>query len=226
LDVAGRGGSACALAVALLAPWRADKPVDRPLVRLDVDLGADVSLPTPTTSGTNVVISPDGTRLVYASGTTPGTNAGAKTKLFIRRLDQPKAAELPGTQGAYAFFSPDGQWVGFLAGTKLNKISVEGGAVVPLGDFTGVFAGPRSGEDGSIIAGEAFGKGLPRIPAGGGPPETIAELRDGELVLAAPQILPGCKALLLVAAAGVSMDADMTAPSSVPAIFPLRSIST
>src|ERR1039457_4742142 len=40
-----------------------------PLVRPDVDLGADVSLPAPGSSGISVVISPDGTRLVYASGT-------------------------------------------------------------------------------------------------------------------------------------------------------------
>src|SRR5271170_3335715 len=56
-----------ALGVALWAPWRAQKPVDRPLVRLDVDLGADVSLPAPYAGGSNVAISPDGTRLVYAS---------------------------------------------------------------------------------------------------------------------------------------------------------------
>src|SRR5262249_40495807 len=36
---------------------RADKPIDRPLVRLDVDLGADVSLPAPTSSGSSVAIS-------------------------------------------------------------------------------------------------------------------------------------------------------------------------
>ena len=33
------------------APWRAERPVDRPLVWLDVDLGTDVSLPDPARSG-------------------------------------------------------------------------------------------------------------------------------------------------------------------------------
>jgi Tol biopolymer transport system component len=151
---------AAALGVALWTLWRAQKPVDRPLVRLDVDLGADVSLPAPAASGSSVIISPDGTRLAYVSGT--------PARLFIRRLDQPKATELPGTQGAnYPFFSPDGQWVGFRAGTKLNKISVEGGGVVPLGDV-GIIGGASWGEDGSIIASEAFGRGLLRIPAGDG----------------------------------------------------------
>ena len=37
--------------LAVWAPWRAETPVDRPLVRLDVDLGADVSLPLPGAGG-------------------------------------------------------------------------------------------------------------------------------------------------------------------------------
>jgi serine/threonine protein kinase len=190
--------STLGLAIALVllwSLWRAEKPVDRPLARLDVDLGADVSLPALTSGGTSVAISPDGTRLVYASGT--------PVKLFTRRLDQPKATELPGTQGASSpFFSPDGQWVGFPSGSKLNKISVEGGAVVPLGDI-GSFAGASWGEDGSILASEAFGKGLLRMPAGGGPPETVAPLGNGERGLLTryqlPQILPGGKVVLFSA---------------------------
>ena len=181
------GVLAIVAAIALWALWRVSQPVDRPLVRLDVDLGADVSFPAPSPSGSTVVISPDGTRLVYASG--------SPTKLFIRRLDQPKAIELPGTQGATTpFFSPDGQWVGFYASGKLNKISVEGGAVVPLGD-TDSFGGASWSEDGSIIVGAA-GKGLLRFPAGGGQPETVAALGNGELADFLPHILPGGKAVL------------------------------
>src|SRR5665213_2415111 len=68
------------LVMALWAPWRSEKPVDRPLVRLDVDLGADAAFPSVTaTSDNSIAISPDGTRLVYLSG--------KPTKLFTRRLD-------------------------------------------------------------------------------------------------------------------------------------------
>ena len=182
------GVLAVALCVALWAPWRSEQPLDRPLERLDVDLGADASLPT--TWWRTVIISPDGTRLVYASGK-PST-------LFTRRLEDPKATELQGTQGAAApFFSPDGQWIGFWANNKLSKISVGGGAIVPLrdmGDLT--ISGASWGEDGSIVVGEPYRTGLLRIPAGGGPPQTIAELASGELALIFPQILPGGKAVL------------------------------
>ena len=53
------GVLAAALGVALWAPWRVEKPAERPLARLDVDLGEDVSLPAPGSSGSAVAISPD-----------------------------------------------------------------------------------------------------------------------------------------------------------------------
>ena len=171
------------------APWRVEKRADRPLLRLDVDLGPDVVLPPPSAGGSAVAISPDGQRLVYASG--------APTRLFIRRLDQAKTTELAGTQGATVpFFSPDGQWVGFIAGGRPRKISVDGGAVVPLWD-RGIAARANWDGDGSVFI--AAGSKLFRIPAAGGPPETVAETRDGELGLLSPQTLPGGKAILLAA---------------------------
>ena len=122
---AGRRG-----AVLAWAPWRAE-PL-KPLVRLEVDLGADVAIPPPNGPATYIALSPDGTRLAYVASV-----AGAPTRLYTRRLDQAKATELPSTLGATSpFFSPDGQWIGFYSGTKVAKISVEGGAVVPLADGT------------------------------------------------------------------------------------------
>src|SRR5580704_4882162 len=74
------------------------EPVEHPLVRLDVDSGADVSLQALNAIGDGIAISPDGIRLAYTSGAPPN--------LFIRRLNQPKAMELTGTQGAnFPFFA-------------------------------------------------------------------------------------------------------------------------
>ena len=155
-----------ALGIALWAPWRSEKPVDRPLVRLDVDLGADAAFPT-FNNGTSVAISPDGMRLVFVSGNPP--------RLFTRRLDQPTATELSGTQGAaLPFFSPDGQWVGFAVRNKVSKISVDGGPVVPVGAVDGVFGGASWAEDGSIFVGDAAGKGLLQLPDAGGAARILA----------------------------------------------------
>ena len=133
--------------------------------------------------GTNAVLSPDGMRLVYVS----------RGRLFTRRLDQPKATELAGTEGAYApFFSPDGQWVAFFTQGKLKKISVEGGAAVALCDAQ--FGGGGSwGEDGNIIA--SLRGVLSRISSAGGAPTPATELAQGE-THRWPQVLPGGKAVL------------------------------
>jgi serine/threonine protein kinase len=86
---------ATAAALAIIAggaswiAYRATRPAElKPLVRLEVDLGPDVSLGS--ARGADVILSPDGTRLVYAS----------KGKLFTRKLDQPQATELAGRTGS------------------------------------------------------------------------------------------------------------------------------
>jgi len=179
-----------ALAVAGTGWWRATRPPNKPLVRLDMDLGSDVALPNLDESLHNVILSPDGTRLVYVSGN--------PSRLYTRRLDQSKATELQGTDDAIRpFFSPDGQWVAFFTGvngSKLSKISVEGGAVVPLADF-GPSSGGSWGADGNIIMGIDL-KGLLQVPASGGTPATVLEVAPGELSYTRPQILPGGKAVL------------------------------
>jgi serine/threonine-protein kinase len=159
-------------------------PELKPLVRLDVDLGADVSLGS--IAGTDTIISPDGTRLVYVS----------QGKLFTRKMDQPKAVELAGKEGALApFFSPDGQWVAFFGNGELKKISVEGGAAVALCSAPNPRGGSW-GEDGNIIAALTTFGGLSLIPAAGGTPTPVAELAPGEATHSWPQILPGGKAVV------------------------------
>ncbi|MGA2215915.1 MAG: protein kinase [Bryobacteraceae bacterium] len=177
--------------------WRATRPIDpplKPLVRLDVDLGPSVSLTAPY--GTAAVLSPDGTRLVYVS----------QGRLFTRRLDQPMASELAGTEGGYGpFFSPDGQWVAFFAQGKLKKISVEGGAAFDLCNLA-VLQGGSWGEDGNIIVAiQDTSSALRSIPATGGEPVPVTELAAGEFFLPRwPQILPGGNTVLFTAAPGLN----------------------
>lgn len=160
-------------------------------MRLDVDLGSDVSLGG-SHPGVDVIISPDSARLVFVSG----------GRLFTRRLDEVKTTEhteLPGTEGASApFFSPDGQWIGFFDQTKLKKISVEGGAAIPLCDVNGDSSGTW-GEDGTIVATLGYTASLSQIPAAGGAPMPVTELDSDrkEQTHRWPQILPGGKAVLL-----------------------------
>jgi len=192
---------AAALALSLVGvswiAWRATRPVARPWVRLDVDLGANVSLPTRGYIGHTVLISPQGDRLAYISGSEP--------KLFVRRLAQPTATELAGTEGASdPFFSPDGQWLGFGAGdgTK-RKISVDGGAAVPFPDILG-FVGATWSEDGDVIFGGPLG--LLRVPSAGGSPSTLMARGEKELVAGYPSMLPGGKAVLFTSLRALDPD--------------------
>ena len=98
----------------------------------------DVVLPplsAPTFS--SVVISPDGTRLVYV-----GSVRGGPPKLLTRRLDQPEFSELVGIEGAsQPFFSRDGQWVGFWNAGALFKVPVESGGATKLADLPAMGGG-------------------------------------------------------------------------------------
>jgi serine/threonine-protein kinase len=121
------GVLATALAAALLTLWRMTRPVSRPLVRLNVDVGPEAELNLEY--GVSAILSPDGSRLVYT-----GRGADSILRLYTRTLDQGQATALPGTEGAGSpFFAPDGSSVGFFAGGRLKKVSVrEGGGSVVL----------------------------------------------------------------------------------------------
>jgi serine/threonine-protein kinase len=190
---------AVALVIALWAPWHTE-PL-KPLVRLEVDLGADVALPVDTGEN-SVLLTPDGTRLVYIASV-----AGAASRLYTRRLDQARATELPGTQGAQGIFlSPDGQWIGFAIATKYNKISVDGGAVVPLADV-GIPGGAAWGEDGRILFAGILNNGMRLLPSSGGQAAKLTDLGNGEIAHGQPQFLPGGKfALFASYPQGINVD--------------------
>ena len=178
--------------VALWAPWRrVVRPLDHASMRLDLDLGPDVSLGSGV--GPAVVLSPDGTHMVFVSLGPDGLR-----RLFIRLLDQPNAAQMPGTEGAYTpFFSPDGQWVGFFAQGKLKKTRIDGGPPASLCDAS-AGRGATWADDGTIIAALDPQTTLSRIPAEGGTAVPITDLRAdmGEFSHRWPHALPGGKAVL------------------------------
>ncbi len=194
-----------AIACAILA-WRATRPVEKTLLRFTEDLGPDVLL-ADTTGGPstrtapNVVISPDGARLVF-------TNQGSdgKTRLYTRRLDQLNAVVIAGTEGALGpFFSPNGKWIGFFASRHLKKVAIDGGSPTELCD-AGSVMGASWGDDGNIIAALYPLGVLSRVPETGGPPQPITKLEPGEASHRWVQVLPGAKAILFSAGIGGSFN--------------------
>lgn len=172
---------------ALWSPWRGLRMYDKPLLRFEVDLGSEVQ--SAFMNGPGVIISPDGNRIAFVS----------KSRLFTRRLDQAKATELAGTEGAFGpFFSPDSRWIAFASGGKLKKISVEGGAAISLCDAP-LLRGGSWGDDDTIIAALSARGPLSRIPSAGGTPAPATELIQGEVTHRWPQILPESRAVLFTA---------------------------
>ena len=165
------------------------------MLRLEAGLGNEVSLvPLNVPTFSSVVISPDGTRLVYV-----GAIADKRPRLLTRRLDQPNVTELTGSEGAVnPFFSRDGRWVAFSIGKGLFKVPVDGGGAVQLGE-PGVELGGDWDEDGNIVIatiGNAK-NGVMRLTATGGAATPLLELAKGDMFHNLPQILPGGKAILI-----------------------------
>ncbi len=182
--------------------WRATRPAseaaDSPLMRFDADIGLDAIVGT-TYAASFVTISPDGTRLLYSARGPDG-----KPMLASRLLSQPRGSVLAGTENGFdAFFSPDGQWIGFFADGKLKKTSVNGSAPVTLCDAS-VPRGASWGDDGTIVAALSNTEGLLRIPASGGTPQVLTHLRAGESTHRWPQVLPGGQAVLFTSSTSLS----------------------
>ncbi|HLN01698.1 MAG TPA: protein kinase, partial [Bryobacteraceae bacterium] len=178
--------------------WRKTRQVDNPLTRLSVDLGPDAM----TGLNLTTAISPDGRRLVF-----PARGPNGKQHLATRLLDQAQATLLPATEnGRDPFFSPDSQWIGFFADSKLKKISVQGGAPVILCDAPFDY-GASWGEDGTIVAALSLLSPLSQLPASGGMPQPFTRLGKGEVTHRWPQVLPGGRGVLFTSASvGIAME--------------------
>jgi serine/threonine-protein kinase len=188
--------------------WRAGRPVAHPLIRISTELAPvpgnaygyhlDDTIVGVGQPGTFLTISPDGTRLVVEVI----DPTDRKALLGSRRLDERRFTPIPGTEDpASPFFSPDGQWVGFLGDGKLRKIPVQGGAPVVLCSAEN-FASGSWGDDGNIIAALRTQGGLSRISSAGGTPAAVTELAEGETMHRWPQVLPGSDAVLFTAYTG------------------------
>ncbi|MEX2080003.1 MAG: hypothetical protein WEC33_00160, partial [Dehalococcoidia bacterium] len=119
-----------------------------------------------------LALSPDGTHIAYTRRSPDGA-----PQLVIRPIAQLDAIPIPGTQGArHPFFSPDGRWVGFFAGSELKKISITGG---PADTLCRIASAPRGGtwtsSDTIIFATAGVASGLFSVSASGGEPKELTK---------------------------------------------------
>src|SRR5262249_4366365 len=178
-------------AVASFGWWSASRPIERPLMRFADDVGIDIN--TASANGPAIAISPDGLRLAFISSTSDG-----KSHLLVRSIGTSKSTVLTGAEGegatpAAPFFSPDGRQIGFFAGSKLKKISVEGGAAVTLCDVGSESArGAFWSEDNNILFATQRTPIMRVSQFGGTPvPATQLDKEKGEVTNRIAQLLPG-----------------------------------
>ena len=175
-----------------------------PLTRLAIDLDTDATLYTPI--GPAAVLSPDGTALAFVA-----TPPAQVPQLYFRRLDQLETTLLAGTSGARdAFFSPDGQSIGFFAEGKVKRLSIRGGPPTILADAANARGGDWLDADHLVFVPDSRSVVM-RIPVAGGATEPLSTLADGETSHRWPQVLPGGEAILYTAvkpAQGTATESD------------------
>ncbi|HZN04542.1 MAG TPA: hypothetical protein VFD06_13245, partial [Candidatus Polarisedimenticolia bacterium] len=134
----------------------------------------------------------DGRTVVFSA------REGSVTKLFVRRLGEPAAVPLPGTEGVDdVFLSPDGEWVAFVADGRLRKAPLRGGPVVTLCDAM-QSRGGAWGPDGTIVFAPEVTGGLVRVSSSGGTPTplTTVDSAAGERSHRWPEFLPDGRSVL------------------------------
>jgi eukaryotic-like serine/threonine-protein kinase len=154
------------------------------------------------TSQWPIALSEDGTHLAYAG------LRGGKTLLFVRTLSEAAPRLLDGTEGCQTpFFSPDGQWIAFFAGSKLCKIAVGGAAMQTLADAP-FSRGGAWGGDGYIYFTPTNIGGIWRVPEDGGTPTevTLKDSASGEISHRWPQVIAGSNTLLFAVWTGPGND--------------------
>ena len=132
--------------------------------------------------GQGTLSSPDGTKLALIGS----------TQLYLRALDQQEAEPLGGTEGAVtAFFSADGEWIGFWADGYLKKIPVEGGVPITLAESSRPFGASWASDDSILLGSIGDEGGIWRVPGRGGTPALVIPKSDDDRGIATPQLLPG-----------------------------------
>ena len=146
-----------------------------------------ISLPpsAPLASGTfdKLAVSPDGSQIAFIGGDYP-------YRLYLYSVDSQETHPLPDTDGARGpFFSADGRSIGFYTSDRgLEKITVAKGSPTILSGERDLRGGTWS-KDGTIVFAETVSL-LRRIPASGGPVETVAAY-DPQANVRWPSFLPG-----------------------------------
>ena len=129
--VAAATSAAALVLLAMSLSARGDSSaLDQPAMEFEIAPPEGTTFGPTRSAFRSVAISPDGQQLAMIAGPRDG-----KPMLWIRSLASNSPRVIAGTENAvHPFWSPDGRWVGFLAGGKIRRVDVNGGQSQVVGD--------------------------------------------------------------------------------------------
>jgi Tol biopolymer transport system component len=164
-------------------------------IRLTIRLPPGVTVTRGPQFSSSIALSPDGETVVISGRDATGQ------RLYQRSVDGLEVTPVTGTEGGSApFFSPDGAWIGFFAGTKLKRVPAGGGVGVDITTMqaTQFVSGSWGPNDLIVFSAGAAGAALEGVEASGGRPEPVTRLdpKTGEVLHRDPELLSDDRTLL------------------------------
>ena len=143
----------------------------------------------------SLALSPDGHTLVFKENAVDGL-------LWMKRDGALDPVPIPGTIRANdPVFSPDGEWVAYIADQKLTKVRLTSGSIVVVADSaSGGYGGAAWLDDGTLVYASTDLRELRRVPAAGGP--SVSVLTNADMTgtgLGHPTPLPGARGVIFEA---------------------------
>ena len=140
-------------------------------------------------------LSPDGQALALVATSDSGS------QVFLRRLSEPNATPVPGTElASYVAFSPNGQWLGIATFTgKLLKMALDGSTrLMTLAEGIDWYSGIAWVDDETIVLGSARPerRGVGRMSAAGGSIRPVTTTTDSLRAHGFPYVAPDGNTLL------------------------------
>jgi serine/threonine-protein kinase len=160
-----------------------------PVTRFVVTPPPGVDVAAGPTGIQGFAVSPNGRMVVFSDGPTG--------QLFRHELDRLDAVPIPGGERAfYPFFSPDGEWVGYVdqEDETLSKIRLDGSQAQALAPFPGGIRSAGWGPDGTIVLVSSTLNGVWRVRDTGGDLELIPNTEGPQLWWL--DVLPNGRAIL------------------------------
>ncbi|MHC5111922.1 MAG: TolB family protein [Planctomycetota bacterium] len=117
------------------------------------------------------VVSPDGSAIAFAA-----VSDGGPQRLWIRYLNEIRAKEIRGTDGAiFPFWSPDRKMIGFFTKDKLRRVDLATNTIMTVCNVTEARGGAWT-NDGRILLSPVFRSPVYIVDEAGGEPQPITTL--------------------------------------------------